>query len=630
LLAGTLSAQSAAQSATDIRPDWRKIGGFAVDLQLASPVTGPVDAVWFSPEGDRLFARTRTGRILETSDFEAWTGATSPAAIPDPGLTPPPIVLPEARASLQAAPSDPRSVYALGTHLYQSGDSGRTWTNLTGYGDRSVIGSNQHGLAISPRDPRQIVVANDFGVWRSLDGGLSWTGLNQKLPNLPVRSILSTARSGKGVRILIDGIGAAGLRPGGSVARENWVPAEDSNPQAESQSEAAARASVSQAVGANITATVSSGDIGYAGADDGRLWVSADRGATWTESPQRGGGAIERIFIDPEAPRVALAAAAGTGTHLLRTTNTGLFWDDVTGNLPDVPVHGVAADRSTGAVYVATDRGVFQGRMDLNVPGAFSPWTPITGSLPPAKAFDVKLDPTGNQLYVALDGYGVYAAAAPHRAKTFRLVNAADLSQRAAAPGGLLSVLGGKIQSARVAALNFPVLSSSDASSEIQVPFEIVFDANSPQLALSLEAASGRVNLGVPIKNVSPAIFVDRDGAPMLLDADTGLTLDAGNAARSRSRIQILATGLGKVKPNWPTGMPQPLENPPAVVANVQAFVDRVPVEVTRATLAPGYVGLYLIELQLPALVNSGPAELSLSVDGQESNRVRLILEAGN
>ncbi|MDQ6663326.1 MAG: hypothetical protein M3Z23_02910, partial [Acidobacteriota bacterium] len=92
----------------------------------------------------------------------------------------------------------------------------------------------------------------------------------------------------------------------------------------------------------------------------------------------------------------------------------------------------------------------------------------------------------------------------------------------------------------------------------------------------------------------------------------------------------ILATGLGKVKPNWPTGMPAPLDNPPAVVANVQAFVDRVPVEVTRATLAPGYVGLYLIELQLPALVNSGPAELSLSVEGQESNRVRLILEAGD
>ncbi|MDQ2899234.1 MAG: hypothetical protein M3Y07_05460, partial [Acidobacteriota bacterium] len=340
-LLGTISAQGP----SDLRPDWRKIGSFAVDLQLASPVTGPVDAVWFSPEGDRLFARTYAGRILETTDFETWTNSTSPAAPPDLSSTPAVKHPPESRATLQTAPSDPQSVYALGSHLYRSWDGGRTWTNLTGYGDRSVIGANQHGLAISPRDPRQIVVANDFGVWRSLDGGLSWTGLNQRLPNLPARSILSTVRSGKGIRIAIDGMGIAELLPGGSIARQTWTPVEDS----EAQSEAATRARVSQAVNANVTVLASSGDIAYAGADDGRLWVSTDRGVIWNESPQRAGGAIERIFVDPEAPRVALAAAAGAGTHLLRTTNTGLFWDDVTGNLPDVPAHGVTADRAAGA-----------------------------------------------------------------------------------------------------------------------------------------------------------------------------------------------------------------------------------------------------------------------------------------
>jgi uncharacterized protein (TIGR03437 family) len=88
-----------------------------------------------------------------------------------------------------------------------------------------------------------------------------------------------------------------------------------------------------------------------------------------------------------------------------------------------------------------------------------------------------------------------------------------------------------------------------------------------------------------------------------------------------------LATGLGRVKPEWTTGLAAPLENPPMVAAKMQAFLDRAPVMVTRATLAPGYVGLYLIELQLPALVNAGPAELYVLADGQESNRVRLYLE---
>ena len=51
-------------------------------------------------------------------------------------------------------------------------------------------------------------------------------------------------------------------------------------------------------------------------------------------------------------------------------------------------------------------------------------WTNLTSKLPDAPATDVRLDPAGVQLYIALDGYGVYAAAAPHRARNLRIVNA--------------------------------------------------------------------------------------------------------------------------------------------------------------------------------------------------------------
>jgi uncharacterized protein (TIGR03437 family) len=202
-------------------------------------------------------------------------------------------------------------------------------------------------------------------------------------------------------------------------------------------------------------------------------------------------------------------------------------------------------------------------------------------------------------------------------------VNAADFSTRPAAPGSLMSVLGGPVRSARVGDLEFPILATSDTATQIQVPFEV----KGPSIALALDAASGRLSIGLAVQPTSPAIFVDRDGAPMLLDADNGLMLDAANTAHSNARIQILATGLGRVKPEWTTGLAAPLENPPMVAAKMQAFLDRAPVTVTRATLAPGYVGLYLIELQLPALVNAGPAELYVLADGQESNRVRLYLQ---
>ena len=63
------------------------------------------------------------------------------------------------------------------------------------------------------------------------------------------------------------------------------------------------------------------------------------------------------------------------------------------------------------------------------------------------------------------------------------------------------------------------------------------------------------------------------------------------------------------------------------MIAEVKAFVDGVAAPVTQATLAPGYIGFYVVDLQLPSVVNNGPAELYLEVEGHQSNRVRLFIE---
>ena len=52
--------------------NWRRVGNSAVNLLLASPATGPVEKVWFSENGSTLYARTRSGRVFETSDYEVW------------------------------------------------------------------------------------------------------------------------------------------------------------------------------------------------------------------------------------------------------------------------------------------------------------------------------------------------------------------------------------------------------------------------------------------------------------------------------------------------------------------------------------------------------------------------------
>jgi uncharacterized protein (TIGR03437 family) len=592
------------------------MGNPAMEVGLAAPATGPVASVWYSADGAQLLARTRNGQVLSTNDFESWVPVQG---TPDPADPPAPAVdrLPEPGAKLAMAPAAAGRVYALGTQLYRSDDGGHSWSNLTAFHSQSVIGPNQRSVAVSPSDPDQLAVANDFGVWRSMDGGLSWSGLNLHLPNLPASRILATPGDSHGARILVKDLGAMELAPGA----EAWRPT--SNAQALVEDNELRRAS--EKLGTRITAVAAAGQTVYAGAADGRIWVSLDGGGSWTSSPRPGSnGPVEQIFADPNEPRVALAALGGAGVHVLRTTNSGGFWDDLTANLPDAPTHSVTAERSAGAVYVANDKGVFFASADLeNASQSAVTWTAISTGLPAAPATDVKLDANGYQLYAALDGYGVYATPAPHRAHTLRLLNAADFSTRAAAPGSLISVVGGRVRAANAGTLSFPVLAASDTESQIQVPFE----ASPTSISLALETGGRRVTLGLPVQAVSPAIFVNRDGSPMVLDGDSGLMLDSRNTAHSGSRLQILATGLGRVQPDWPTGMAAPLENPPAVAATVKAYLDRVPVAVTHAALAPGYVGFYLIEVQLPDIVNAGQAELYITADGQESNRVQVALE---
>lgn len=597
------------------RPDWRKIGTSAVELMLASPATGPVDRVWFSADGLQLFAQTASGRTFVTIDFETWTPADL-AATPTPPIETTAARLPDPTARVVTTAADPARLYALGRQLSRSEDGGRSWTNLTQFQSASVVGGGQHSLAVSPNDPDQLVLANDYGVWRSLDGGLSWAGLNQYLPNLTIRRILSTPTGTGGVRVETDSLGALELPPGGSV----WLVATGKG----FDTEIATRQRYSTALGATVTAVGTAGNMVYAGANDGRIWVSFDSGATFQPSRFETSSPVERIYVDPAAPRVALAALNGPGPRVLRTTDSGGIWDDLSGGLPEGSVHAVTADRAAGAVYVATDRGVFWTHAELesaSIP--VTNWVNLTAGLPAAAATDVRLDPTGVQLYAALDGYGVYATAAPHVQRSFRIVSAADLTGRPAAPGSLVSVIGGRVNSAQAAGLNYPVLAAADGESQLQVPF----DATGPNVALSLRTSSGTVTVGLPVLPVSPAIIVGRDGTPLLLDADTGLPLDARNTAHSNGRIQILATGLGKVRPGWPTGQAAPMDNPPAVATDVKAYLDGVPLQVTRATLAPGYIGFYLIEAQLPSIANLGTSELYISAGGQDSNRVQVVLE---
>jgi uncharacterized protein (TIGR03437 family) len=505
-------------------------------------------------------------------------------------------------------------MYAAGQYAYRSEDAGASWTNLTAVRAESILGDSLTDVSVSPANPDDVVFAGATGLWRSLDGGVTWVGLNDQLPNLPLKRLLPMSGTDPAVRIAVNGTQEARWQP---RQKKNWVRFDSQ----ELAREAQARAQASASLGADVTALARAADTTYAGTADGKLFVSTANVLGWRASPDASAPAgIERIVVDPSYGPFAVAITASRGRgRILRTVNGGLFWDDVTANLPPGAVTGVAVDRSTGVVYVASKNGVFITYTDTYAAGPATQWT----LLREGAAVDVALDAESNQLYVGFEGTGVMATMAPHRLRAPRVVSAADRKPRAVAPGALLSVIGARVETGRAGDRPVKVLSSNDAASEVQLPFELAGDG----VLLSFESAAGRFQVGFPVLEASPGIFVDPDGTPLITDAGTGLVLDPASPARSGMRLQILATGLGRVTPEWPAGVAARLEDPPRVAAPVHVYLNHERLPVTSATLAPGYAGLYVVEVQLPSIVDRGTSELYIELGQASSNRVRLYLE---
>ena len=73
--------------------------------------------------------------------------------------------------------------------------------------------------------------------------------------------------------------------------------------------------------------------------------------------------------------------------------------------------------------------------------------------------------------------------------------------------------------------------------------------------------------------------------------------------------------------------MPAPLSDPPETVEPVKAYLNGAPLRVISSTLAGGYIGTYIVQVELPMVLNSGSAELTIEAGNRVSNAVRIFTE---
>ena len=137
----------------------------------------------------------------------------------------------------------------------------------------------------------------------------------------------------------------------------------------------------------------------------------------------------------------------------------------------------------------------------------------------------------------------------------------------------------------------------------------------------------GSRQIGLTLLPASPSIFVDRDGVPLVMNAETVLCSTRLRPPVPEHACRFWQPGSAKCSRSGPPALPARWRMRPRDVTPVHAYLEREPLEVTRATLAPGYIGMYLVEVKLPSFVNRGTAELYIEAQNQQSNRIRIFLE---
>lgn len=183
--------------------------------------------------------------------------------------------------------------------------------------------------------------------------------------------------------------------------------------------------------GGSYVVTIAQGDPHAQGAAQrSPLWVGTRRGRVFVSTNANAEDATDVVFqridtasqpnrfvtaisVDPRHPTHAFVTFSGynaytpaTPGHVFevqyhRESGTA-SWTDISANLGDQPILGIAFDPQTGRLYAATDYGVV-----VRESGATT-WGTAGSALPPVAVYQLAIDSASRSLYAVTHGRGIY------------------------------------------------------------------------------------------------------------------------------------------------------------------------------------------------------------------------------
>ena len=218
------------------------------------------------------------------------------------------------------------------------------------------------------------------------------------------------------------------------------------------------------------------------------------------------------------------------------------------------------------------------------------------------------------------------------------VTNAASYRTDAVAPGAIVSLFGASLSagtnqfsatplpptlgdtSVTFNGIPAPLYFASPKQVNAQLPFEVAAGSAIAEVT----STSGIALTQLTVATAGPGIFTRNGtgtGDAAVLDAVTYAPVTSSQPIAAGAYLGIFCTGLGAVTPVTTTGA-VPANPLPQTTVKPSVLIDGQPANLLWAGLAPGFVGLYQVNVQVPATLTTGTHQLQLVVNGAASNTV--------
>ncbi len=181
---------------------WRTTDGAQNWKAASAPIgnsNGKISTIAIAPsDSTRVVFGTSSGYIYRTADVPSADKSTNWDAVRPRNDFVSHLAFDPTNPDVIYATYSPFNVLATDSHVYKSIDGGVTWKGIDGFGDFAIPDVPVFTIVIDPQNPSNLYLGTDIGLFVSMDAGASWARDNNPFANTPTEALVLDRSSGQG------------------------------------------------------------------------------------------------------------------------------------------------------------------------------------------------------------------------------------------------------------------------------------------------------------------------------------------------------------------------------------------------------------------------------------------------